>query len=126
MHKRTERYTVEEFELLHSIVSPKAPLVTTPHILSEVSNLTRQTHEPLKSNLSLLLREMCQLVDERYVESSSITRSACFHRLGLTDAAIVGLCGDGLLVLTDDLDLYLEISRMGGQAFNFNHLLKLI
>jgi len=121
-HKRTMSYSSEDFELLYAILASKTRLVTTPHILSEVSNLSRQAREPLKSQLSLALRDLCQVLDERYVESSGAAKNPCFQRLGLTDAAIVDLCDNGLLLLTDDLDLYLEVGRAGGQAFNFNHL----
>jgi len=121
-HKRTTSYTLEDFFLLGDILASKTRLVTTPHILSEVSNLSRQVREPLRSQIATVLQGMLQVVDERYVESSGAATNPCFHRLGLTDAAIVDLCGAGVLLLTDDLDLYLEVGRAGGQAFNFNHL----
>jgi hypothetical protein len=122
IHKRTANYSVEDFILLSAIIDSKTRLVTTPQILSEVSNLSRQVREPLRSQLSTVLLRLLQVLDERYVESSSAAKSPCFQRLGLTDAAIVALCGEGLLLLTDDLDLYLEVGRAGGRAFNFNHL----
>jgi hypothetical protein len=37
--KRTSRYTVEDFELLDEIMGQFKTLVTTPHILTELSNL---------------------------------------------------------------------------------------
>jgi hypothetical protein len=45
-----------------------------------------------------------------------------FMRLGLTDAAITRVCSRGILVLTADVALHLELQRRGLDAINFNHL----
>ena len=38
--KRTQAYTLEDFELLEGLISCLGRLFTTPHVLTEVSNLT--------------------------------------------------------------------------------------
>ena len=44
--KRTRRYTAQDFDLLMEIVLRFDRIITTPHILSEVSNLSGQWAEP--------------------------------------------------------------------------------
>ena len=50
-------------------------------------------------------------------------QSAPYESLGLVDAAIAALAREyKCTVLTDDLDLYLALSREGIMALNFAHL----
>ena len=37
--KRTQAYTIEDFDLLHRFMAEFKTLITTPHVLTEVSNL---------------------------------------------------------------------------------------
>jgi hypothetical protein len=47
--KRTKTYTGEDFDVLDRFLSQFARLITTPNILSEVSNLSGQLGEPVRS-----------------------------------------------------------------------------
>jgi len=122
VHRRTRSYTLEDFFLLQAILDSKRSLITTPNILAEVSNLVRQIGNPNRARLTALLGEICQKLDERYTESALVAKDPHFARLGLTDTDVLGLCSAGLLLLTDDLDLYVAALRLGGVAVNFNHL----
>jgi uncharacterized protein YaiI (UPF0178 family) len=51
-----------------------------------------------------------------------LVKENCFHRLGLTDAAIAALARHNYLFLTDDFDLYSTLVNQGVDAINFNHL----
>lgn len=119
--KRTQRYTVEDFELLGRFMAEFKILITTPHILTEVSNLgdlPGQEREVFRSGF-------VNMVDgsrEHYDESRLVVRENCFRRLGFTDAAIATLAGHGLLFLTDDFDLYSTLAARRVDAINFNHL----
>jgi hypothetical protein len=121
-HKRTRDYTLEDFGLLRAIVASKTSLVTTPNVTAEASNLVSQIGEPARGGVLALLGRLCQSLEERYVESFKVAQSHCFTRLGLTDSVLVDLCQEGLLLLTVDLDLFLEAGRVGGYAVNFNHI----
>ena len=61
-------------------------------------------------------------MNECFVESRHIVIHGSFRRLGVTAAGIVLLSNNGPLVLTDDLDLYLEIANRGFDVINFNHI----
>ncbi|HEY0782139.1 MAG TPA: hypothetical protein VGE98_06790 [Thermoanaerobaculia bacterium] len=121
-HKRTEHFTIEDFDRLLTMLPPTPiKLVTTPNILTEVSNLAGQIEQTTKTKILSRLAMICEVLDERYLESKGASRQACFSELGLTDAVLVKLCSSGGVLLTADLDLFLEVTKAGGKAANFNH-----
>jgi hypothetical protein len=119
--KRTQQYTVEDFELLELLIANFLTLVTTPHVLTEASNLSALHTEELKV-LRGLFKDTVEQMREFYDESRSIVADPAFARLGLTDAAIATLCRRSMLVLTDDLPLHLALLNRGADSINFNHL----
>ena len=121
MFKRTQQYTIEDFELLEILISQFTALITTPHLLTELSNLaTLQEPELLK--LRVVFKETVEQTQEFYDESRHIVSDVAFDHLGLADAAIATLCHRNLLVLTDDLPLYVALTTRGLDAINFNHI----
>lgn len=122
-HKRTREYSVEDFELLRSLVAKVDQVVVTTNALTECSNLLRQTSEPLASELMLLLAAVITEADERHCPSIEASRRPDFPRLGLTDAVMLEIIGDDLPLITADLDLYLAALKECPTAVsNFNHL----
>ena len=120
--KRTRKYTKADYALLIRVLEGFKQLHTIPHVLAEVSNLTdlpaRERHrarEILKATVSAL--------DEAQIPSVRASGDRLYGRHGLVDAAIAAVAREhNCAVLTDDLDLYLSLSRDGVQAFNFTHL----
>ena len=55
--------------------------------------------------------------------SATAAEDTAFLRLGITDAAFLDVSVNHTL-LTADLDLYLEASRRGQNAVNFNHYIE--
>jgi predicted nucleic acid-binding protein len=119
--KRTQMYTIEDFELLERLMAQFGSLVTTPHLLTEVSNLATLHTDELQI-LRRLFKETVFQMQEFYDESRSVVADAAFERLGLTDAAVATLCRRSMLVLTDDLQLYLALLDRGVDSINFNHI----
>jgi hypothetical protein len=119
--KRTQKYTIEDFELLTDLVGQFRVLITTPHVLTEVSNLAA-LHGAELSAFRGLFKQTIEEMDEQYDESRLIAGHSSFERLGLADAAISTLSRRSFLVLTDDLDLHAALSRAGVDAINFNHI----
>lgn len=114
-HKRTRKYSIEDFELLLRIATNAPSLVTTPNVLTEASNLL-DDDERLQRILALLVNQ----AQETFVESRTACAQPEFPRLGLADAAILeASAGHG--VLTDDLGLYLALQDRGIESWNFNH-----
>jgi len=122
-YKRTSKYRADDYVLLELLIEPFERFLTTPNILTEVSNLSGYLEEPLRSRYFRYFGEAVQSLFEVYSPSSTISQSATFVHLGLTDAGIVHLLSqEKCLVLTDDLDLFVLISSSGFDAINFTHL----
>ena len=113
--KRTEKYGHDGFPLLHALLESVSRLVTTPHVLAEVSNLTGERYrEAFISSI-----EAC---DERHADAARLVRDDSFPRLGMTDGALTDLARNGVLVLTDDLPLYLHLERNKLPAIHFTRI----
>jgi predicted nucleic acid-binding protein len=123
-HKRTQQFTAEDYRLLEDVLSRFQTVVTTPNVLTEVSNLVDQVGGPVAQTLQELLVSVIGKLEEQYVASSDCCGLEEFRRLGLADAAILRLAQDrgDLMILTDDIHLYLALQRSGLEAINFNHL----
>jgi hypothetical protein len=126
--KRTAQFTVEDFVILESLLLSFSQIVTTPNILTEVSNLSGQLGEPRRRQYFKHLSQKIGVLygdsrlTEKYTTSADIVRLDHFPRLGLTDSGIIQLAKGAYLVLTDDLMLYSFLSQAGVDVCNFNHL----
>jgi len=120
-HKRLKAYSCEDYDLLISVLGRRS-IVTTPNILTEASNLTRQIPEPYQSQISETFAVIAGKLEERYVASRGVVGEAVFLRVGLSDATSVSVGRGSVALLTADLDLYLNAHREGVKAINFNHL----
>ncbi len=122
-HKRIHAYTRSDFELLSNFVDRFDWVVTTPNILTEVSNLVVYGEkEPRRSKLVDALRALLIRFHEDYRRSSEVAGNPAFLRFGLTDACIGIVAADRHLVLTDDLKLASHLASIGVNCVNFNHL----
>jgi len=101
-----------------------ARTLTTPNVMTEVSNLAGALDQGSRHELFTYWRDVAgaTLSDERYIESEAARQAPSFPRLGITDAAIEVLAGRGTGVLTDDLPLYVQLSEQGRHVLNFTHL----
>jgi predicted nucleic acid-binding protein len=120
--KRTRQYSKTDYQLLLRVLDGFEPLYTLAHVMAEVSNLTDLTgRERLQARQ--LLKETLTILREPEMPSVRAAQSAPYESLGLVDAAIAALAREyKCTVLTDDLDLYLALSREGIMALNFAHL----
>lgn len=119
-YKRTSRYTVQDFRVLESFISGFTRLTTTPHVLTEVSNLLGDTYEPLCSELRMWMADVISHWTETSTASRVLMQAGHFPRYGLTDTAIADLGRGSCLVLTDDFALagllktkHIEVLRFG-------------
>jgi hypothetical protein len=119
--KRTDVYTVADFDLLELLLNQFDRRFTTPQVVTEVSNLGK-LHGPEFAAFRDWLRRTVEVLEENPIDSRTATQHYLFARLGVTDAAIAVCCSQGPLVLTDDLDLYGALRTREMPAINFNHL----
>jgi predicted nucleic acid-binding protein len=118
---RTDQFSRADFQMLVRLRSLFDFVVTTPHILTEVSNLARLS-EPELTILRTRFREIVEKSKELYESSEILMAEKEFLRLGLTDAAIIAAARRPLLVLTEDLDLQVSLHNHGLDVVNFNHI----
>lgn len=122
-YKRTNEYTVEDFEIVSDVARRSPRLITTPHILAEVSNLTLdhapRTGPPFLDALLGLIRAAHEL----YIEKDVILAQSVFGRYGVTDTGIIelALC-HRYLVLTDDFPLAGYLQSRQCPVLNLNHI----
>jgi hypothetical protein len=118
------KYASPSWDILSELARLIDPLVVTPHVLTEVSNLLGQLAQSTCKLLRVGLAKVLENIDERSSPSHRLAATTCFPRLGLTDAALIELADQGILVLTDDLPLFLEIDRKKRRVIYFTHLLR--
>jgi rRNA-processing protein FCF1 len=117
--KRTSIYTSDDFDMLDAIMGRFQRVITTPHILAEVSNLGGQLGAPLNRKFFDVLAEAITRLNEQYVPSNDAMQG--YRRLGVTDAGIIHIAHT-YLVLTDDFPLSNYLESRGIDVINFNHL----
>lgn len=120
--KRTEQFTIEDYQTLLELLSYFPRRITTPNILTEVNSLTNQLGEPERSRCFSLFSNTIPLFNEFHLESHTLAKSQSFVKFGLTDCSIVELARSQYLVLTDDLKLFVHLQNQGVDTINFNHL----
>lgn len=123
---RMDAYTEGDYDLIARFIASFEAIVTTPHILTEVSNLSttalgRKFH---RDYLTLFARSI-ELIVEEWVPSKEVARLPIFTRLALADAASEAVARDKYLVMSADLPLVAYLESQGVAVINFNHLREL-
>ena len=120
--KRTQQFVIEDYRTLTKVLALFSTVITTAHILTEVSNLSAQLKDPLRTRYFQTFAEAIKLLQEEQISSAIVATDSVFSRFGLTDVALYRVSRDGYLVLTDDFRLsqYLESKEIA--VINFNHL----
>ncbi len=116
--KRTRTFTKGDYRLLVGFLARFTRIVTTPGVLAEVNSLSNQLQERNKPQFLALFRSQIEVLEERHRPSKEVCRHAYFDKCGLTDAAIMTIAQDGLLVLR----LKGVLDRLGIPSINFNHI----
>jgi predicted nucleic acid-binding protein len=120
--KRTGDFSIEEYELLVRLIDWFGKLIATPHVLSQVSDLTDLSGKELTAIRERFKVLVVQDIEESYDASRVLVDDPTFIRFGLADAAIATACSRGILVLTTDLQLQLALQALNIDALNFNHI----
>jgi hypothetical protein len=119
----TKNFTPGDFEMLRKFVGWFDLLITTPHILTEVSNLALKLPETLHSDILVAFRVLLNgPIRERHHPCRELANDQAFLRFGLTDTAIAMVAPGKYLVLTDDLALFGVLAKRGVDVLNFNRI----
>ena len=120
--KRTLQFTIEDYNTLLLLLQPFDRLVTTPNILTEVSNLSGQLGEPARTAYFSILAKQITLMEEHYIASRESVAEEEFIKIGLTDVCILKLPKDQYLILTEDFRLSQYLQHKSIDVINFNHI----
>jgi hypothetical protein len=118
---KLSNYATDDYRLLLRLKYKFKKAVTTPHVLTEVSNLINDLPEKTKAECLKKFHETFVEIDELTIPSMDAAQIPEFHFLGLTDSALA-IVSNQYLVVTDDARLVKKINESGLEALNFNHL----
>jgi hypothetical protein len=117
--KRLSSFRGSDLKPLQDLVEEFSALITTPHVLTEVSNFIDQAPIKWRPQLIGALRTFIMDQEEYFQASSSLARMPEFAHLALAETALVALSRRAS-VATLDYDLYWRIVQSGGAAIDFN------
>jgi len=118
--KRLNSFGEADFELLSDTLKVFSERRTTPHVLTEVSNLANSLPGNLKDDWSEHFSSRIQLIAEDWTSATTIVASPLIW-LGLTDAALATLATTHV-ILTIDFPLSNSLTSQGLNVINFNYL----
>ena len=118
--KRLNSFQEEDIELLSETLKVFSVLRTTPHVLTEVSNLANSLPEWVKEDWSEFFSKQIQVISEEWTSAATIATGK-FMWLGLTDAALAALAKTHV-IFTLDFPLANSLESQGLNVINFTHL----
>jgi hypothetical protein len=120
--KRTSNFDADNFRTLKSLCDWfGSPLIVTPHILSQASDLCDLGGSE-GTAVRRLFQNIAEVLEERYDPAVQLVQNPVFGRFGLADASIAAVCAREILVLTADIQLQVALASRGLDALNFNHV----
>jgi hypothetical protein len=119
--KRLNAFDSRDIYSLRETLSALGELRTTPHVLTEVSNLANALPSWRKPAWSLHVSGGIVLIPEFHEPATTIMSDPGSAEFGLTDAALARLAADHV-VLTIDWRLASMLNSRGLAGINFKHL----
>lgn len=118
--KRLSGYSPDDFNLLAQFIARFKVNVTTPNVLTEISNFLNGESEPYRNVLAQLPVHLVVMQEYHFPSFELIGKDAVsFAKFGLTDAALIELAKQNYIILTQDRNLAAYISGKGYTAFDF-------
>lgn len=118
--KRLNSFEAEDIETLAETLSIFSVVRTTPHVLTEVSNLANALPAWRKSEWSKHFSLQVEMIPEEWTPAATIA-TGDFMWLGMTDAALARLASTHV-ILTLDFPLSNSLESQGLNVINFTHL----
>lgn len=124
--KRADQFTADDFDRLVNVLDQFKIWITTPNILTEVSNLSGQLGEPIKSQYFEKFASGIGWFNEAYIPSDLLSQEPEFKRFGITDVSLIQAAKGKHLILTDDYRLSQYLQDQHIDVINFNHIRNLL
>ena len=107
-------YGSEDFDVLLAFLKNFRAVVTTPHILAEISNsITGGLTDPARDLCLGLMQETVPFFQEHYIPAKDLIREDQFRIYGVADMGILRTATEQYLVLTDDYRLSGYLNQIG-------------
>jgi len=119
--KRLQGFEIGHIQILGEALSALGAIKTTPHVLTEVSNLAKSLPSWKKLAWTNHFGEQTSLIEERWEPASEILEDRALGVFGLTDAAL-GKLARTHVVLSVDWPLCNFLATRGLAAINFRSL----
>lgn len=119
--KRLNAFEPNDLDILAETLAELGDLQTTPHVLTEVSNLANSLPSWKKLAWSAHISGGIAVIPEFYEPASQIMADPGSSEFGLTDAALARLAVDRV-ILTMDWRLASMLNSRGLAGINFKHL----
>jgi hypothetical protein len=120
--KRLTEFDIDDFTLVKSLAVQVPNHISTPHILSEVSNFLGAGHQQLVPGGNGFLAQYIGVLQEVYVPAREIVVTPEFYSLGLTDAAILHIIQSDTRVVSVDFHLCNRLTAKGVDVVNPRNL----
>jgi hypothetical protein len=118
--KRLNSFSGEDIQLLHKTLKVFSVISTTPHVLTEVSNLANSLPQWRKDDWTSHFARQVDIVEEKWTTAKEIVQDSAIF-LGLTDAALCTMASANVILTIDfPLSNFLESRKLN--VLNFNHL----
>jgi hypothetical protein len=116
--KRTSIDDTDDFDIVLTLINLfDNKIVSTPHILSQVSDLVGK-NDTFRSGLKQLISGFVS--QEIFVKGSILVQSSGFASFGIADTAIIEMAKQSYLVFTDDNSLYGFLKNTNSDALSLN------
>lgn len=119
--KRLQGFEVFDIQVLEEVLSTLGTVKTTPHVLTEVSNLANSLPSWKKLAWTNLLATQVGVIEEHWEPASEIFQDLVLAVFGLTDAAL-GRLARSHVILSMDWPLCNHLASRGLAAINFHSL----
>ncbi len=122
--KKTEKYGVEDFKCIHSVLSYfRKHIITTPHIITELSNLSMKIQNNRLVAYFSVFKKLLKEMDEEYINKDEVLGLPLLPKLGITDLTIIEAAKRfKYLVFTDDFRATGYMRNMRIDVLNLNNI----
>lgn len=122
-HKPTRnKFLKQDYASLMVVLDGFKTIVTTPHILTEVSNLLGQAPEQITPKLLALLAQFVNGMEEKFIPCKDFAGKDFFPKCGVADSCVLEDTSGEYLIVTIDWPLSQRLEKMGRDVFNFNRV----
>lgn len=119
-HKRlSDHYDESDFDILVGLIEMFSEIVTVPHVVTEVFNLSRQIGSPARQQIFAKLHDLVETANEVQVASMTGFRRQESVFLGLTDSILLHLCEENVTLMTADSRLATTAEMAGYSVVRF-------